>query len=525
MIGGQSEKETIGRCRESIAKKDEVIMNCKYCGYSLEDGDESKYCPECGKPLYDEEANEDSIEMVSENEDTVEEPDEADMDDLNEESSDELEEDFDVYERPEDGQAEDDMITEPSLEVMNMDSQEEEPVNKTKGGAIVAAFAAILVIGCIVIVIAISSMKKKQDSAKDSNTQEANQTEQSDSDGTGDVISGEYIVDDGVIGDYSTYDQYVTNLGSYVGVEVNMTPEEVTDDAVEKEVSAKLQSATTTEEVTDRTDVQSGDIANIDYTGYMDGEAFEGGSATGTDLVIGSGTFIPGFEDGLIGATVGETVDVEVTFPEDYKQTDYAGKAATFKVTVNAIKKQVTPELNDDWVKNNSEYTTVDEYKASVRTQLEEAAAQKVVDTKASRALETIYNNSTIVGYPDGEIDDYVQYMNSYYEYYASMLGTTLDNLISSYFGMTNDEFTQQLNSIAEANIGTEMICYCIANKEGMTLTDDEYKEAAQKYATDNGFETVEEFESKYSKSQIYDRIIMDRVMEYVAENAVEVNE
>ena len=504
----------------NFAKKDEVNMNCKYCGCLIEDGDESKYCPECGKALV-----EDASEGMEEN------------DSMSVENSDEVMDSFDdaqdVYERATEDEGayesedKDSSLIDSDLTLMDITDEEsqeskmdEKPVKGGKGTAIIVAFAGILLVGCIVVVLAVSSMQKKKDNdSASTTTPDTNQA--AGSDDSDSELSGEDVV----IGDYSEYSQYVTSLGTYVGIEVNMTPAEVTDEDVENTVNSNVMNGTTTEEITDRNIVQDGDIANLDYTGYMDGEAFDGGSASGYDLTIGSGSFIDGFEEGLVGATVGETVEINVTFPEDYTQADYAGKEATFKVTVNAIKQQVTPELNDEWVANNSDYSNVEEYKESIRTQLEAAAAQEVVDTKADRVLEQIYNNSTIEGFPEGRVEDFVAYMNSNYESYASMFGTTLEDFISGYYGMTMEEYTEQLTSIAELNIGTEMLCYRIAQEEGLALTDEEYQAGAQQYATENGYETVEEFEAAYTKAQIYDRIIIDRVMEYVADNAVEVTE
>lgn len=508
----------------NFAKKDEVNMNCKYCGCLIEDGDESKYCPECGKDL---------VEGASEGMDEI--------DSMSVENSEEIIDDFDdaqdVYERTtEDDETYgsedmDSSLIDSDLTLMDMDNEEslesnveDKPVKAGKGTGIIVAFAAILLVGCIVVALAVSSMQKKKQNSNMASTN-SDSTQSAGSGDSDSELSGGDATENVVVGDYSEYSQYVTSLGTYVGIEVNMTPTEVTDEEVVNTVNSNVMKGTTTEEITDRNIVQDGDIANIDYTGYMDGEAFAGGSDTGFDLTIGSGSFIDGFEDGLIGATVGETVEINVTFPEGYPQADYAGKEATFKVTVNAIKQQVTPELNDEWVANNSDYSNVEEYQESIRTQLEEAAAQEVMDTKPDRVLEQIYNNSTIEKYPEGRVENFVAYLNSTYESYASMFGTTLENFVTSNFGMTMEEYTEQLTSIAQINVGTEMICYRIAEEEGITLTDEEYQAGAQQYATENGYESVEEFEAAYTKAQIYDRILIERVMEYVASNAVEVTE
>ena len=149
-------------------------------------------------------------------------------------------------------------------------------------------------------------------------------------------------------------------LGEYKGIEVVMESTDVTDAEIQVRLDNFVASNATVEEITDRTDVQDGDVANIDYVGKIDGEAFDGGSAEGTDLTIGSGTFIDGFEEQLVGATVGETIDINVTFPENYTSKDLAGKEATFTVTINSIGKSVTPELTDELVAANTDYATVD---------------------------------------------------------------------------------------------------------------------------------------------------------------------
>jgi trigger factor len=157
-------------------------------------------------------------------------------------------------------------------------------------------------------------------------------------------------------------DDYI-KLGQYKGVKVTVDQLTVTDDNVNTAIQDDLKANATTEEVTDRKDVQNGDIVNIDYEGLKDGKAFDGGTSTGYDLTIGSGKFIPGFEDKLIGAKVGEKVSIDLTFPADYQQADLAGQAVVFNVTVNSIKKQVIPELTEEYVKSKTSYDTIDAYK------------------------------------------------------------------------------------------------------------------------------------------------------------------
>ena len=167
--------------------------------------------------------------------------------------------------------------------------------------------------------------------------------------------------------DYKALD-YVT-LGEYKGLEVTLESTEVTDEEIDQQVASNLSASDKLEEVKEGT-VESGDVANIDYEGKLNGEAFEGGTDKGYDLTIGSGTFIDGFEDGLIGKKIGDTVDLNLTFPENYGSTELAGKDVVFTVTINSVKR--APELTDALVAEISdEYKTVEEYRNSIKEQLE----------------------------------------------------------------------------------------------------------------------------------------------------------
>lgn len=499
------------------ARKDEVNMNCKYCGYSSDDENLGEFCPECGRAWNDASGQDDTNEEIDQTQDEIVD----------------LQEEDESMETVELG----DSIGEENIQDDEEDVYEEEKpvddaINKKKNNytGIIAAFAGLVVVICIVAVVILNN-KKKDDTLASSKTDgvetSANNDKQA-SESAGQVneqTSNGKLEEEREVGDYSSYAQYVTTLGSYVGVEVSMVPAEVTDDDVAKQIDTDLTEATQIVEVTDRNTVQDGDVTNIDYTGYIDGVAFEGGASTDYNLTIGSGAFIPGFEDGLIGATVGELVNVEVTFPEDYPNTEYAGKAATFEVTVNSIKQEIRPELTDEWVAANTDYATVDEYKVGTRASLEEDAKAEMQNTKASRIIEKVLSDSVIETYPEAAVQNYVDYMISYYEYYASLFGSTLEDFVSGYFGMTLDQFNANLQSSAQVNIGMEMICYRIADEEGMSLSDEEYATAAAEFATENGYESLEAFETDYTKAQIYDRLIMNQVMDYVSANAVEVME
>jgi len=493
-------------------------MNCKYCGYLLEDGDQSKDCPVCGKPLFDDDVTEAVDVEVEEEFD-----EEAETNDLEQESDLESEmEEFEdeVYERTD---SEEDTDTEPvdTYDGQNMENEEikaQEP--KKRGGLVIAAIAGVFIIGCVIIVMAVTSLQKKKDSKAADEAKEQIEVNQNTSDDEK-KPEDSTAEDDKNIGDYSEYEQYITKLADYVGVEVSMVPEEVTDEILEQEIQTRLQRMVTKEEIKDRDQVQEGDIANIDFTGYIDGKEFDNGAAKGEDLQIGSGRFIPGFEDQLIGVKVGDTVDINVTFPEDYKK-DMAGKAAVFKVKVNGIYQEVVPELTDDWCAKNTESKTTEEYRASIRNELEQVNLNTVKNTKADRVLTSIYENSTFKSFPEGEVEKFETRIRSNYEYMATMQGAKLEDLIKAN-GMNQEEFDKSINEAAEKNAGIEIICYCIANKEGMKLTDEEYQEELKKYAEQYQAKSPEDFEKQCGKKAIYNAVIMDKVLKLVEEKSVEV--
>ncbi|MBC8571190.1 trigger factor [Zongyangia hominis] len=327
-----------------------------------------------------------------------------------------------------------------------------------------------------------------------------------------------------VAGGCAKKDEYV-KLGDYKGLEVKVASYEVTDAELDTQIQRLLQDKATTEEVTDRP-VQDGDIVNIDYEGLLDGEAFEGGSAEGQDLTIGSNSFIEGFETGLIGANIGETKALNLTFPDPYKNNpDMAGKAVVFNVKVNGIKKSVTPEFNDAFVQTlGDQYKTVDDYKNALRTSLEEQKKQSVESDKITSLRQTLFEKCEILKYPDGALDDYIKEMTDYYTNYAASVELSLADFLQQNMGMTEAEFQEEAKKTAEQNVGLELIINAIAEKEKITIGDDEYKELCAKYSEQFGFESEEKFIEYYGgEEEVRKNMLSDKVMEFVSDNAVEV--
>lgn len=509
-------------------------MKCKNCGYLIEDTVNENLCPNCGQPLQDEtsdsgDATESITNTVNESSETFDE----DVFERNEEET-ELtsdEEETELTSDEDKKEPEENIFTSPED---NPESDLRHAQPNKKGGAIIAGFAAVVVVACVVIGIAVNSMNKKQSSEKenqnpftteeadasnDNTTQDANGAETTDSE---EPLVPLDNVEISTLSDMSKYEAYIKTLGAYKEVEVSMEPEKVTDEAVEEYIKQSLLRTETTEEVKDRDTVQDEDIVNIDFVGYMDGEKFDGGSGT-QDLKIGSGQFIEGFEEQLIGSKVGDTVNVEVSFPEEYPhKPEYAGKPAKFEVKINSISVSKVPELTDEWVKNNSEQKTVKEYKKEVRKQLEENAQAQVENTKTSRIMDTIYNNTVFDKLPEDEVNKVVEQYNNNFTQEASMYGMQLEDYISQAYGLSPEEYKKEIQRLAEYYVSCNTICFVIANRENLTLDEEAYKEKAKDLATEKGYDSLEALEAQVARTDIYNYLVMDRVDEFISKAAIE---
>ena len=255
---------------------------------------------------------------------------------------------------------------------------------------------------------------------------------------------------------------YVT-VNKYKGLEVTeVAKNEVSDDSVEQEIQSRLEAAAPEQDVTDRA-AQSGDWVNIDYTGTLDGVAFDGGTATGYDLELGSGSFIgasgdyQGFEDQIVGHNTGEEFDITVQFPENYQSSDLAGKPANFHIVLNKIYQKVTPELTDEWVANNSESSkTVDEYKEEVKNSLQEQQDDSGNSQLKQEVQTALLDQIEVNKYPDGAVDEQVKQANDYYTQIAQMYGVELSDFITTYLKMTEDQFNKKIEDSAKQAVQLE---------------------------------------------------------------------
>ncbi|MCU6725572.1 Trigger factor [uncultured Clostridium sp.] len=314
------------------------------------------------------------------------------------------------------------------------------------------------------------------------------------------------------VADIPEYDasEYVT-LGEYKDLTVEVTPVEVTDEQVMDKIASE-----TKQTLTEGT-VESGDTVNIDYVGKIDEEEFDGGSAEGYDLEIGSCTFIDGFEDGIIGMQVGDTKDLELKFPEDYHSTDLAGKDVVFTVTVNSISR--VPELTDEVADSVVEGMTAEAYQESVRQDLEDQAKESQKTEAEQKLLQAVYENATIDGYPEENLQYTIKRAKDYYEWLASMYGMSLDDYLKNY-GMTQDEFNEQIQPVAEEALGEEMTLLAIAKEENIEVSDEEYEAGLARYAEAQGMDDPSKLEEAYGENYIKNSLLQEKVLEFLYENA-----
>ncbi len=268
-------------------------------------------------------------------------------------------------------------------------------------------------------------------------------------------------------------------LGEYMGLSRTVEKEEITDEYVEEELAylATLYPV----EVTGRA-AKLGDVANIDYTGYDGDVAFEGGTAAGYDLELGSGSFIDGFEDGIVGMNIGDEKDLNLKFPDEYHSEDLAGKEVVFKVKLNKLSSAEDSKVDDDLAKRvlEDESATLDTLREEVRADLEQQADYDFYVNAGAELLQQIVENSEITADPDA-VEQMHYEMKSTYEYQAAMYGLELEDFLSYFLGMTSED----LETYADFIVKQEMVLEAIIEKEGIAATD----EQKDRIAKLNGYE------------------------------------
>ncbi|WP_067933048.1 trigger factor [Alicyclobacillus kakegawensis] len=275
-------------------------------------------------------------------------------------------------------------------------------------------------------------------------------------------------------------------LGPYKGVEVEDKAFEVTDELLEEELT-NIRKAHAELQVLEDGEVEQGDLVNIDFRGTVDGEPFEGGEAENYQLEIGSGVFIKGFEEQLIGMKPAEERDITVTFPGDYHVKALAGKEAVFHVVLHDMKRKVLRDLDDEFVQEISDFQTVDEFVADVRKRLEERMQQDHQRYLEDQVVEKVAANATI-DIPSVMIDHEIDHQLGHFAEQLSMQQIPLDGYLE-FTGQTRDELREQFREAAERRVRTSLVLEAIAEQEGLTATDEEVKAEVAKMAESAGVE------------------------------------
>lgn len=308
-------------------------------------------------------------------------------------------------------------------------------------------------------------------------------------------------------------------LGQYKGIEVESIDTVVTDEDVMEELEQKREENARLVAVEDRA-VESGDKVMIDYVGKVDGEAFEGGSADGHELEIGSNSFIPGFEDQLIGAELGSEVEVNVTFPEEYHAEDLAGKDAVFTVKVLGIKTKELPELDDEFAIDTSEFDTLEEYKADLKEKMQKSADENAERAIRDKVIEKCVENME-VDIPEVMIDQEVEGMVRNFEQQLSQQGLSIEQY-AQFTGGSLDQLKESMRKDAKVRVETGLLFDAVKNAENIEATEEDLNEEYEKFAEAQD-KTVEEIKALFGGNDDYikDSIVSRKTVDFLVDNAV----
>ena len=310
-------------------------------------------------------------------------------------------------------------------------------------------------------------------------------------------------------------------LGQYKGIEVEKQDTAATDEEVDKEIDKERESNSRSITVEDRP-VQDGDMTVIDFEGFVDGTPFEGGKGTDYPLTIGSGAFIPGFEEQLIGAEIGKETEVNVSFPEDYHAKDLAGKPAVFKCTVKEIKVKELPELDDDFAQDVSDFDTLEEYKADVRKKIEERKAASAKAKKEDAVIEKIIEGAKME-IPDAMVKTQAEQGVDEFAQRLQMQGMSIEQYLQ-YMGGSIDAMVEQYKPQALKRIQSRLVLEAVAAAENLEVSDEEleaeYSRMAEQYKME--VEKLKELFSDADKKNIREDLAIQKAVDLVTEAAVE---
>lgn len=310
-------------------------------------------------------------------------------------------------------------------------------------------------------------------------------------------------------------------LGKYKGVKVEKTEAEVTDEEVAEALEKERESNARTITVEDRA-VKDNDMTVIDFEGFVDGVAFEGGKGENYPLTIGSGAFIPGFEEQLIGAEIGKEMEVKVTFPEEYHAEELKGKEAVFKCTVKEIKEKELPELDDEFASEVSEFDTLAEYKEDIKKKLAEKKESEAKNKKEEAVIDAIITDSEM-DIPEAMLETQQRQMVDEFAQRLQMQGLSLEQYFQ-FTGLNPQMMLEQVKPQAEKRIKSRLVLEAVAEAEKFEVTDEELEKEFARMGEIYQLEVekVKEMLDEYHKEQIKKDLAIQKAVEFVVENAKE---
>ena len=309
-------------------------------------------------------------------------------------------------------------------------------------------------------------------------------------------------------------------LGEYKGLKVDKVSTRVTQKEVDEEIEKERERNARTVEVTDRA-VQDKDQVTLDFEGFVDGEAFEGGKGENYPLTIGSGSFIPGFEEQLIGVESGKETEVNVTFPEDYHAEDLKGKAAVFKCTIHEIKAKELPEIDDEFAAEVSEFDTLDEYKADIKAKIKEQKEKEGKSKQEDQAVEQAIANASME-IPDAMIDTQARQMLDDFSQRMAQQGLTIEQYYQ-FTGSSAEKMMEDLKPQAVKRIQTRLVLEAIAKAENIEISDEKLDEEIAKMAEAYKMEAdkLKEYMGEAEKKQMKEDMAVQEAVTFLVENAV----
>ncbi len=310
-------------------------------------------------------------------------------------------------------------------------------------------------------------------------------------------------------------------LGEYKGIKIEKIEREVTEEEILAEINRERNKNARNITIEDRP-VKDGDMTVIDFEGFVDGEAFEGGKGENYPLTIGSGAFIPGFEEQLVGAEIGKEVEVKVTFPEEYQAEELQGKEAVFKCTVHEIKEKELPELDDEFASEVSEFDTLEEYKEDVKKNLTEKKVKDAETARENAAVEAAVKASEIE-IPEAMLETQQRQMVDEFSQRITMQGMSMEQYMQ-FTGATYEKLIEQVKPQAEERIRARLVLEAIAKSENIVATEEDYekemKTMAEVYQME--IDKVKELMGEREKKNIMLDLAVRKAADFVAENAIE---